>query len=292
MRTSISSASSRSRPRPSASAARAGRAARAARTPPVRRPRPPAPLRQRLPKPGRRATPGRRGHDARADRHADDRAQHRRRARCTAGVGDRRGRPAAALGRRAAALQPSSDPARGRAHRAAQDQGGECAHRRRRWARLAARALPRGRRHRPISAWSTSTSSTRATCNGRSSTARRASGAQARVRARAPQRSQSRHARRSLRDADHERECVRDHEALRPRRRRHRQLPDPLPRERRVRAPREAERLRQHLPLRGPGERVSTRAAARATAASIPIRRRPGWCRRAPRAACSACCRA
>ena len=33
-------------------------------------------------------------------------------------------------------------------------------------------------------------------------------------------------------------------------------------------------------------------STARATAASIRSRRRPGWCRPAPRAACSACCRA
>ena len=40
---------------------------------------------------------------------------------------------------------------------------------------------------------------------------------------------------------------------LRHRRRRHGQLPHPLPGERRLRAAGEAERLRQHLPVRGPG---------------------------------------
>ena len=54
----------------------------------------------------------------------------------------------------------------------------------------------------------------------------------------------------------------------------------------------EAERLRQHLPLRGPGVGVRDQGRARATAACIPSRRRPGWCRAAPRAACSASCRA
>ena len=37
---------------------------------------------------------------------------------------------------------------------------------------------------------------------------------------------------------------------------------------------------------------VFARRTGRATAASIPSRRRPAWCRAAPRAACSACCRA
>ena len=73
-------------------------------------------------------------------------------------------------------------------------------------------------------------------------------------------------------------------------RRRHRQLPDPLPGQRRVRAARHPQRLRQHLPLRGPGLGVrdqgrpvlplplSGAAAARARA------------RAAPRPACSASC--
>ena len=78
---------------------------------------------------------------------------------------------------------------------------------------------------------------------------------------------------------------------LRHRRRRHRQLPDALSRERRVRAARQAERLRQHLPLRRARRRCSAPRTARATAASIPSRRRPGSCRAAPRAACWASCR-
>ena len=55
---------------------------------------------------------------------------------------------------------------------------------------------------------------------------------------------------------------------------------------------RPAVRLRQHLPVRGPGVGVRGAEAARATAACIPSRRRRAWCRVAPRAACSACCRA
>src|SRR5215470_16596195 len=47
----------------------------------------------------------------------------------------------------------------------------------------------------------------------------------------------------------HERERARYPGALRRDRRRHRQLPDPLPRQRRMRHARQAQRLRQHLPL-------------------------------------------
>ncbi len=54
----------------------------------------------------------------------------------------------------------------------------------------------------------------------------------------------------------------------------------------------QAERLRQHLPVRGAGVGVRDRRMARAIAACIPSRRRPGSCRAAPKAACSACCRA
>ena len=83
---------------------------------------------------------------------------------------------------------------------------------------------------------------------------------------------------------------LRDLRAVRPDRRRHRQLRDPLPRQRRGRAARQALRLGLDLPLRRPGQRLLGRARARATAASTPSPRRPAWCRRAPRAACSACC--
>ena len=79
---------------------------------------------------------------------------------------------------------------------------------------------------------------------------------------------------------------------LRHHHRRHRQLPDALPGQRRVRAAGQAERLRQHLPLRGAGVGLRRPRTGRATAASIPSRRRPGWCRAAPKAACSASCRA
>ena len=77
---------------------------------------------------------------------------------------------------------------------------------------------------------------------------------------------------------------------LRPDRRRHRQLRHPLPGQRRLRAARQAVRLGLDLPLRRPGQRVLGRARPAATAASTPSRRRPAWCRRAPRAACWACC--
>ena len=77
---------------------------------------------------------------------------------------------------------------------------------------------------------------------------------------------------------------------LRHHRRRRRQLPDALSGQRRVRADRQAERLRQHLPVRRPGLGVRDQERARAIAASIPSRRRRVWCRAAPKAACWACC--
>ena len=64
-----------------------------------------------------------------------------------------------------------------------------------------------------------------------------------------PQRQRDREAR----DSAHVRERARHPPGLRHRRRRDRQLPHPLPGERRLRAAGEAQRLRQHLPVRGPG---------------------------------------
>ena len=61
---------------------------------------------------------------------------------------------------------------------------------------------------------------------------------------------------------------------LRHRRRRHRQLRHPLPRQRRLRAHRQAQRLRLDLPLRRPGQRLRHRKTARAIAACIPSRLR------------------
>ena len=72
--------------------------------------------------------------------------------------------------------------------------------------------------------------------------------------------------------------------------RRHRQLPDALPLERRLRAARQAHRVRRDPALRGPG--LHLRRAARALL-PLPV---PGAaaaraaCPPAPRAACSACC--
>ena len=74
-------------------------------------------------------------------------------------------------------------------------------------------------------------------------------------------------------------------------RRRHRQLPDALPAERRQPAPPHPGRARLDLPLRGPADGVQARRRARATAASSRSRPRPSSRRRAPRPACSACCR-
>ena len=152
-------------------------------------------------------------------------------------------------------------------------------HRRRR-PRLAAGAVPGRGRASAASASSTSTSSTSATCSGRSSTARRTSAGRS-----CSRRADQLHgaSTRTCRSICTRRRCprrtrwrsVRD---LRHHRRRHGQLPDALPRERRVRAAGQAERLRQHLPLRGPGVGVLARRTARATAACIPSRRRRAWC--------------
>ena len=69
-------------------------------------------------------------------------------------------------------------------------------------------------------------------------------------------------------------------------------FPDPLSGQRRVRAARQAERVRQHLQVRRAGVRV--RGQGRPVL-SLPLsrsRHRRVWSRAAPRAACWACCRA
>ncbi len=74
--------------------------------------------------------------------------------------------------------------------------------------------------------------------------------------------------------------------------RRHRQFPDALSHQRRVRAARQAERLRQHFQVRRAGVGLRDERTARAIAACTPSRRRLAWCRAARRAASSACCQA
>ena len=82
---------------------------------------------------------------------------------------------------------------------------------------------------------------------------------------------------RDLRDGAHVEERARPVSRLRRHPRRHRQLSDALSGERRVRAAGQAERLRQHLPLRGAG--VGVRRAGRAVL-PLPVSRaaaaRPG----------------
>ncbi len=142
------------------------------------------------------------------------------------------------------------------------------------------------------SASSTSTSSTSATCSGRSCTARRTSAdsklasAKDRLNAINPERGD-----RDLRDGAVVGERAEAVRAVRRHPRRHRQFSDALSRQRRLRAARQAERVRQHLPLRRTGVGVWRRRTARAIAACIPSRRRPASCRAARKAACSACCR-
>ncbi len=79
------------------------------------------------------------------------------------------------------------------------------------------------------------------------------------VRARPPDRDQPRGASRDLRDAPDLGQCDGALQGLRRHPRRHRQFRDAVPRQRRVRAAQEAQRLRQHLPLRGAGVGVCHR---------------------------------
>ena len=79
---------------------------------------------------------------------------------------------------------------------------------------------------------------------------------------------------------------------LRRRRRRHRQLSDPLPGQRRLRASPASRTSTAASSASRARSASSTRRADPATAASSRSRRRPGWYRPAPKAACSACCRA
>ncbi len=210
------------------------------------------------------------------------------RPRCAGGPGR-----AAADPRGGAALQPAPDPARGRARRARQAQGRARAADRRRRARLVRSRSTSRRRGWARSGSSTSTSWTRPTSSARCSTARRTSAGRSSTRPRTASTTSTRTCRsRRTRRVSPPRTRSSSFRQLRRGRRRHRQLPDALPGERRVRAARQAERLRLDLPLRGAGDGVRARRTARATAASTRSRRRPGWCRRAPRAACSACCRA
>ena len=89
----------------------------------------------------------------------------------------------------------------------------------------------------------------------------------------------------------HQRQRPRHLQGLRHRGRRHGQLSDALSGQRRLRAAGQAQRLWIDLPIRGAGERVCHRTRGRATGASIPSRRRRGWCRAARRAAYWAFCR-
>ena len=84
----------------------------------------------------------------------------------------------------------------------------------------------------------------------------------------------------------------RDHGALRRGGGRDGQLPDPLPGQRRLRAARQAQRLRLDLQVRGPGDGVQLQGAGRTTGTCTRSRPRRGWCPPARRAGSSACCRA
>ena len=146
---------------------------------------------------------------------------------------------------------------------------------------------------RPASARSgssTSTSSTSATCSGRSYRTATSGGRSSTSREIALRDLNPHVHVADLRDALDLRERARAVRAVRRHPRRHRQLSDALSRERRVRAAR-ASRTPTAASSASKGRRRSSRPrTARATAACIRSRRRPGSCRAAPRAACSACC--
>ncbi len=191
------------------------------------------------------------------------------------------------------ALQPPPDHAGGRHGRAAQAQGGERAAA----SAPAASARPRRCTWPPpasaASASSTSTSSTSATCSGRCCTARRMSAARSWTSAKDRLNELNPHV-----QVDTYETALSSENALRAVRATTTSSSTAPTTSRRATSSttpaccRQAERLRQHLPLRGAGVGLRAPRAARATAASIPSRRRPDWSRAAPRAACSACCRA
>ena len=231
-----------------------------------------------------------------------DRAQGRRRHQhrpvgCRRRAGERScriagGGAADADQRRDPALQPAPDPAGGRRRGAAQAEGRPRALHRRRRARLARRRCISPRPASARSASSISTSSTSATCSGRSCTARRTSAARSSQSATRPPRRRSTRRSRSTayETALTSENALEIFTRLRRHPRRHRQLLDALSRQRRVRDPRQAERLRQHLPLRGPGVGVRDQGRAvlslpvsRAAAARAGAELRRGW--RAGRAA-------
>ena len=108
---------------------------------------------------------------------------------------------------------------------------------------------------------------------------------EARVGEGSPARAEPERPRRDLRGGAVLGERARPVQGLRRHPRRHGQLPDALPGERRLRAARQAERLRQHLPVRGPGVGVRhqgravlplplSRAAAAGPGAELRRRRR------------------
>ena len=170
-------------------------------------------------------------------------------------------------------------------------KAGERAVHRRGRARLAHRDVSRGRRHRQasaswISTWWTSQPAAadhpRTPMSGRSKLASAKGSARDSIRI-----VDHRH----LRDRALVGERARSHSALRHRRGRHGQFPDALSRQRRLRAAQEAERLRQHLPLRGAGERVCAPKGGPCYRCLYPGTAAAGHgARVARKAACSACC--
>ncbi len=153
------------------------------------------------------------------------------------------------VARRGAPLQPPSHSPQCWSRRAAETQGGARAPGWRGRTRLASRALPRGGgggharsrgfrrggRHEPSAADPPRDPRRRPV--------------QTRIRDRPDRGHQPARARRAVRNAPDVVQRAGHHSRLRPGRRRDGQFPDPLPRQRRVRAGRPAECVRQHFPV-------------------------------------------
>ena len=152
------------------------------------------------------------------------------------------------------ALQPPPDHAGGRHGRAAQAEGGQRAlHRRRRPGLAGGDVSRRGRRrphrHRRLRRRRLQQPAAAAAArDARTSAAPSSQSAKDSINALNPHVQVE-----TYETALSSENALRAVQGLRRHPRRHRQLPDALPRQRRLRADGQAERLRQHLPLRGPG---------------------------------------
>ena len=161
--------------------------------------------------------------------------------------------------RRNQALLPPPHPPGSRDGRPKETQGRERAVHRHRWAGLADQHVPRRRRHRPDRLGGLRRGGLLELAAADRPRHRRRRSLKGRVRHGDDQQHQPERDRRQTRSGVHQRKRDGSRRRLRHRGRRHRQLPDALPNQRRLRAARQAERVRLDLPVRRPGERVRAR---------------------------------